>query len=96
MFKDLSNMVVEWADEKGILDSSYPLKQVGKMLEEVGELVAADSTEDEVDAVGDILVVLIIYCKMRGLDPEACLAVAYDEIKDRKGKMVNGIFVKEK
>jgi NTP pyrophosphatase (non-canonical NTP hydrolase) len=96
MFKDLSNMVVEWAEEKGILDSSQPTKQLGKLLEEVGELVAADSPEQEIDAVGDILVVLIIYCKMKNLDPETCLAVAYDEIKDRKGKMVNGIFVKEK
>jgi hypothetical protein len=39
--------------------------------------------------------VLIILAAMRGLTIEQCLASAYNEIKDRKGKMVNGKFVKE-
>lgn len=47
------------------------------------------------DAVGDTLVTLLVVCKQLGLDIEDCLLVAYDQIKDRKGKMVNGKFVKE-
>lgn len=47
------------------------------------------------DAVGDTLVTLLVVCKQLGLSIEDCLLVAYDQIKDRKGKMVNGKFVKE-
>jgi len=60
----------------------------GKMLvEEVGEELA--------DAVGDVLVTLIIVAKQCGLDINDCLQKAYEEIKDRQGRMVNGKFVKE-
>lgn len=30
-----------------------------------------------------------------GTDADSCLQIAYDAIKDRKGKMINGVFVKE-
>ena len=43
-----------------------------------------------------MLVTIILLRKIVGLDSVDCLADAYDEIKDRKGKMVNGLFVKEK
>ena len=47
------------------------------------------------DAVGDILVVLTIYCQQKGWSIAECFQLAYDEIKSRKGKMINGSFVKE-
>lgn len=50
---------------------------------------------EEIDAVGDITVVLIGYCMQRNLDFMGCLESAYHEIKDRKGKVINGVFVKE-
>ena len=47
------------------------------------------------DAVGDILVVLTIYCQQKGWSIAECFQMAWNEIKDRKGKMVDGSFVKE-
>ena len=94
-YKDLETLVIGWAKERGILDSSMPSKQLGKLLEELGELVAARTQADEIDAVGDVMVCLILYCELAGLSLQTCLGAAYDEIKDRKGKMVNGVFVKE-
>ena len=72
--------------------------QLTKLTEEVRELEDAfinDDIAEEIDAVGDILVVLIGYCMQRDLDIQDCLASAYEEIKDRKGKVVDGVFVKE-
>ena len=72
--------------------------QLTKLTEEVRELEDAfisDDTAEEVDAVGDILVVLIGYCMQRNLSLQMCLESAYEEIKDRKGKVVDGIFIKE-
>ncbi|WP_373804867.1 MazG-like family protein [Jeotgalibaca porci] len=72
--------------------------QLGKLEEEVRELEDAYITDDraeEIDAVGDIMVVLIGYCMQRDLDIMDCLNSAYEEIKDRKGKVVDDVFVKE-
>ncbi len=55
------------------------------------------NTEYEIkDAIGDILVTLIIQSKMQNLDILDCLRIAYDTISKRKGKMIGGVFVKEK
>ena len=47
------------------------------------------------DGIGDMLVTIIILAEMVGFDTTECLEAAYNEIKNRKGKMVNGFFVKE-
>ena len=53
------------------------------------------NTNDEIkDALGDILVTIIIGAKMQGLQLEDCLESAYSVIKNRTGKMINGQFVK--
>ena len=41
------------------------------------------------------MVVLINIMVRNKLTMTECLAQAYDDIKDRKGKMIDGIFVKE-
>ena len=72
--------------------------QLTKLTEEVRELedaFIADDIVEEIDAVGDIMVVLIGYCMQRDLDIMDCLNSAYWEIKDCKGKVVDGVFVKE-
>lgn len=72
--------------------------QALKFFEEAGELVSALIRKQEhelVDAIGDVLVTLIILAQQVGLDIEKSLAVAYDEIKDRKGEVRNGTFIKE-
>ena len=45
--------------------------------------------------MGDIFVTLIILCEQIGIDPVECLSMAYDKIKNRKGKTLHGTFVKE-
>ena len=72
--------------------------QIVKLTEVVRELEDAFITDDraeEIDAVGDIMVVLIGYCMQRNLSLQMCLESAYEEIKDRKGRVVDGIFIKE-
>lgn len=98
-FKNLVDDVEQWAEERGILKHSKPQAQLLKAVSELGELCDAEiklSNFDQKDAVGDVLVCLIIYCCMKGHDIEACLGQAYEEIKNRKGKMVEGgAFVKD-
>jgi NTP pyrophosphatase (non-canonical NTP hydrolase) len=91
--------VEQWAGERGIIEHSNPQSQLLKAVSELGELCDAEvkaSQFEQQDAVGDVLVCLIIYCRMKGYNIEGCLAHAYDEIKNRKGKMSSGgAFVKD-
>ena len=99
-FETLVEKVVVWADKRGIFDAADPLAQLDKTQEELDETIEAvkqsgfDNPE-VVDGIGDMLVTIIIAAKMMGLDPTQCLNVAYDEIKDRTGKMVDGKFIKD-
>ncbi len=89
--------IQEWATERG-LNTADASKQMLKLMEEVGELaqgMAKDNHEQIVDSIGDTYVVLTILALQLGLDIESCVWQAYDEIKDRRGKMINGVFVKE-
>ena len=90
--------VLDWADERGLIKSENSLKQFAKMISEAGELGDALIKDDEngiIDGIGDTLVCLIILAKQRGYDIEYCLAEAYEEIKHRKGRTINGTFIKE-
>jgi NTP pyrophosphatase (non-canonical NTP hydrolase) len=97
--KELINNVEEWAADKGILEHATTLRQAEKTLEECQELICAILNEDRAeisDGIGDVLVTLIIQCKMQGMDLEECLQGAYDVISKRTGKMINGQFIKDK
>jgi NTP pyrophosphatase (non-canonical NTP hydrolase) len=97
-YKLLESQVLEWAKDKGIFDKGTPVKQSYKTLEEVGELISAVSINDKAeikDALGDILVTIIIQAKMQKLDLIECLESAYNIISKRNGKMVDGTFVKD-
>lgn len=155
MMEELIKKVEAWSEERR-LNTADPRKQRLKLWEEFGELCAAiarNNREDAIDAIGDMLVVMIIYCQQKDWDREEifktkkmlhqetleqnltiaidltansiyrshsyefavrdvvaclsfisakygttleeCLQAAYDEIKDRRGRMINGVFVKE-
>ena len=69
-----------------------------KLMEEVGELaqgLAKDNLDQVVDSIGDVYVVLTILSMQLGLDIRECVEEAYEEIKGRQGRMVNGVFVKQ-
>ena len=45
---------------------------------------------------GDMVVVLTNLAELSGLTIEECIESAYEVISKRKGKMINGTFVKNK
>jgi NTP pyrophosphatase (non-canonical NTP hydrolase) len=86
-----------WAADRNLIEGSDTKSQFVKLMEEAGELAAAIARCDQdefKDAIGDMFVVLTILAAQQGVDIEECIAHAWDEIKDRKGRMVDGIFVK--
>lgn len=89
--------IEQWAMARD-LHTADPNKQILKLGEEFGELceaMAKDRQEDAYDAIGDVYVVLTILSMQLGVTVEECVQQAYNEIKDRKGKMISGVFVKE-
>lgn len=87
-----------WALARNLIEGSTPEKQFTKLIEEIGELATglAKKRDDLVmDGIGDAVVVLTILAAQRGVNIEACIDMAWNEIKDRKGSMVDGVFVKE-
>ena len=98
-YNELESLVIAWATQKGILEKGTPAAQCDKTLEEVYELHDAIKNNDRdeiIDALGDILVTIIIQAEMQGLKLEDCLQSAYNVISKRKGQMIDGQFVKEK
>ena len=97
--KDLINSVEQWAMDRKIIPNSNPQSQLMKTVSELGELADATLKSDRpgiIDGVGDVLVTLIIYSALQGIDIKECLNSAYDTIKDRKGFLTReGVFVKE-
>ena len=94
---ELTDLIKIWAMDRG-LDVADPNKQMLKLMEEVGELaqgMAKNKASQIIDSVGDVYVVLTILSMQLDLDIEDCIEQAYVEIADRKGKMINGVFVKE-
>ena len=99
---DLITKINEWADERN-LKQADPNIQWMRVTEEVGEirdvlLKPTKFTEPQAalkDAIGDTLVTIIVLAHQLDLDVTECLGIAYEEIKNRKGKMINGTFVKE-
>jgi len=94
----LATLVYEWAKEKNLIVEGNEFNQIRKVREEVEEIAEAiesrniDNIRDE---IGDGLVTLIILARQVGLSPEECLNKAYIKISKRKGKIINGLFVKE-
>lgn len=90
--------VIRWGEARGIVQNGKPMGQAIKTLEEVTELIDAlhrDNLEDIQDAVGDVVVTLIMVCATKGIDLTTCLALAYHQIKDRRGYLrPDGVFVK--
>lgn len=92
------NLIRSWAYDRNLIEGATPQAQMLKMTEEVGELaagIARSKISDTKDAIGDCVVVLTILAAQLGTSIESCTEIAYNQIKDRKGKMVDGIFVKE-
>lgn len=89
--------VQNWAKERGIDKPENATKQLNKLMEELGELSAANAKNNReklIDSMGDMQVVMIILSMQLGIDYDGSLEDAYNVIKNRTGKTVNGVFVK--
>lgn len=87
-----------WAEARNLIQGSTPEKQFVKLVEETGELAAGIARKNRgaiMDGIGDAVVVLTILAAQYGVTIEECIDAAWDEIKDRKGRMIDGVFVKE-
>jgi NTP pyrophosphatase (non-canonical NTP hydrolase) len=94
----LEENIIDWGNAKGILPNPNPVAQFRKTIEEVEELAVAIDARDEEgvkDAIGDIIVTLIMQAEAWDTNIQECLNTAYDQIKGRTGKMVDGVFVKD-
>ena len=88
----------QWAADRNLIEGSTPARQMQKLDEEFMELLdglQCNNIDDIKDAIGDIQVVLAVMCAQLNLDIDECREIAWNEIKDRKGKMVDGMFAKE-
>ena len=92
------DLIRSWAAERGIYQTGNTHTQYVKLMEEAGELAQAllnkDKPEIE-DAIGDMVVVLTNLAFQNNFYIEDCIDLAYKEIATRKGKMINGTFVKD-
>lgn len=98
-YSEIEMKVVQWGEARRIVQNATALSQAIKTLEETTELLDAINRKnlpDAKDAVGDIVVTLIMVCAVLDIDLVECLQGAYNEIKDRKGYLTpEGTFIKE-
>lgn len=88
--------IIQWHYDRNLITGSTDKDQVLKLLQELGELSDSVCKGNDVrDDLGDMLVVMINIMERNGVSMVDCLEQAWGDIKDRKGKMVDGIFVKE-
>ncbi|MQF98094.1 MAG: hypothetical protein FI729_00990 [SAR202 cluster bacterium] len=93
---DYVKKIVGWHHDRNLIDGSTDKDQFAKLIQEAGEL--SDNIckgEDVSDDIGDMIVVLLNIAERNKLSLADCLSKAWDDIKDRKGRMVDGIFIKE-
>ena len=91
--------VVRWGEARGIVQNGSAISQAIKTLEETTELLDAlnrKNLADTRDAIGDVVVTLLMVCAILDINLTDCLKDAYEEIKDRKGYLTpEGTFIKE-
>lgn len=92
----LAKNIAKWHHERNLIKGATDKDQFCKLIQEAGEL--SDNIckgKDIADDIGDMIVVLINIAERNGLTLEDCMERAWEDIKDRKGKMIDGIFIKE-
>ena len=96
--ENIFDCIRDWANERGLYDKGDPKTQYIKLMEETGEIGRAILKEDHdeiIDGIGDAVVVLTNLAELVGVPIEECIQSAYNVIAKRKGKMINGTFVKD-
>ena len=94
----MEGTILHWHKQRNLIDGTTDEAQLVKLAEELSELMDAvriNSLEDKKDAIGDMAVVLINIAERNGFSLHEAMSHAYNEIKDRTGRMVDGIYVKD-
>lgn len=94
---ELVSKIQQWVIARNLQTADAKI-QMCKTVEELGELATAINKGNiplQKDSIGDVVVTLICISQQLGHDFTECLEIAYNDIKDRKGKLINGVFVKE-
>lgn len=95
-FDNLEKQVIDWATNHGIFQLSKPKSLILKTISEVGKVCDNVLRDKDIqNDIGNIIFTLIVLCEMQKTTLNQCLQLALSEIQNRKGKMVNGAFVKE-
>ena len=97
-FEQIQANVYKWAEDKDLLHEENVFAQLEKVKEEVEEIeeeLIADNLHNLRLEMGDGFITLIILAYQKGLHPVDCLKAAWEKIEKRKGKTINGTFVKE-
>jgi len=98
-YSEVEMKIVQWGEARKIIQNGTAISQAIKTLEETTELLDAinrDDMDEVRDAVGDIVVTLIMVCAIKDIDLVQCLEGAYQQIKDRKGHLTpQGTFIKQ-
>ena len=95
MIEDV-NRIKQWHHDRNLIDGSDDKSQFAKLIQEAGEL--SDSIckgKDIKDDIGDMIVVLINIAERNDVSLTECIKTAWEDIKDRKGQMRDGVFIKE-
>lgn len=96
LLPELVDLTTQWHYDRNLIHGSDDKSQYLKLVSEAGELATSIAKKSCIkDDIGDLIVVLINLAERNGLTLESCLEHAYKEIKDRKGRMIDGTFVKE-
>lgn len=97
-YETLARKIINRFSKIGIVKPENARTQFMKVTEELGELaegINKGKPEQVKDSLGDVLVTLILLAEDLNLNLLDCLNFAWGEIKDRKGEVKNGSFVKE-
>lgn len=91
----LHALILDWAHARNIIDGGDSKTQCLKLISEAGELaddlIKGSSVQD---SIGDCIVVLSILAAQQGTSLEDCMMVAYADIKDRTGVLLDGVYIK--
>ncbi len=94
--KTLIEKITKWHHDRNLIKGSTDKDQFAKLIQEAGELSDSICKGKSVDDdIGDMIVVLINIAERNGFSISECLERAWNDIKDRKGQMIDGVFVKD-
>jgi len=95
---EVQDSVTKWAHDRNLIDGTNSDKQFVKLIEEAGELaecIAKGKRDEFKSELGDMMVVLNNLAVQNNTTLNECFSIAWNKIKHRKGKMIDGYFVKE-